>query len=480
MRVITIVGGGSAGLCSALILKIRFPQSIVKVIKSEKICIIGVGESTTEQLLDLMGYCQITPKELIQEADATVKLGVMFENWTPNRYFHNVSAVFAELRIGLYLAAYGSSLDEKQTYTTNPLYKYNELYADDTENIDHPHQFHLNTYKFNELLIKKCLEKGVEIIEDEILDVKVENDNITELVGEKSIYKSDFYIDCTGMKRLLISKLGAKWESYEKYFKLNEAISFSTEDTDTYNVYTVARAMKYGWMWSIPTYGRWGNGYCFDNRYINKEQAQEEVEKFLGKKIEIARNIKFKPGKVDKAWIGNCVAIGLSSNFLEPLEATSIGLTLNQIFLLNHYITNYTHLDIEDYNNKFNIIVENVRDFIFLHYMIDKDDTQFWKDIQNIEPPESLKRNLDKWKNRLPIQEDFGNLGYQIFSDLNFTSVLLGTGFWKDKQKLKDEWNSYSPDIRKYIRLKITEELNFINYKAKLPHKEFLDIVRKS
>ena len=104
MRVITIVGGGSAGLCSALILKIRFPQSVVKVIKSEKIGIIGVGESTTEQLLDLMGYCQITPKELIQEADATVKLGVMFENWTPNRYFHNVSAVFAELRIGLYLS----------------------------------------------------------------------------------------------------------------------------------------------------------------------------------------------------------------------------------------------------------------------------------------------------------------------------------------------------------------------------------------
>ena len=121
-----------------------------------------------------------------------------------------------------------------------------------------------------------------------------------------------------------MSKLGAKWNSYNKYLKMNEAIAFQTEDTDNYNTYTLARAMDYGWMWRIPVYGRWGNGYIFNNEYINAGQAKKEVEKLLGREINVARNIKFDPGSLDRVWIKNCLAVGLSANFVEPLEATSI------------------------------------------------------------------------------------------------------------------------------------------------------------
>ena len=165
-------------------------------------------------------------------------------------------------------------------------------------------------------------------------------------------YQSDFYIDCTGFKKLLISKLGAKWVSYKKYLPMNEAIAFATKDTKEYPPYTLANAMKAGWMWRIPTQGRWGNGYVFNNKYINAKEAQKECEKYLGHSIKVAKNIKFEAGVLDKVWIGNCVAIGLSSSFIEPLEASSIGISIQQSFLLMHLITNYYKNDIDLYNKK--------------------------------------------------------------------------------------------------------------------------------
>ena len=114
---------------------------------------------------------------------------------------------------------------------------------------------------------------------------------------------------------------------------MNQAIAFPTEDTDAYNTYSLARAMKYGWMWRTPTNGRGGNGYIFNNTYIDSKQAQEEIEGVFGRPVNIFKDIKFDPGSLDKVWIKNCLAIGLSANFLEPLHATSIGSVISQVML---------------------------------------------------------------------------------------------------------------------------------------------------
>jgi len=482
IETITIVGGGTAGLISALILKNRFSNLNIKIIKSDKIGIIGVGEGSTEHFAQFMDFCGISETDLIRECDSTIKWGVLFEGWTPKNYFHNILRIHTEsLKYGQYYAGYAHHIknNDEQLKSTDDKHINNTIYKNDlTNNLNVSSQYHFNTFKLNEYLIKRCKQIKIEIYEDEIVDVNIENDTIKEIKGNKNSYKSDFFIDCTGLKRLLISKLGAEWKSFKEHLTVNEAIAFQTEDTENYNTYTLAKAMNYGWMWRIPVYGRWGNGYVYNNNYINADQAKKEVEDLLGKKIEVAKNIKFDPGRLDKVWIGNCVAIGLSANFVEPLEATSIGTSIQQTFLLMHLITNYSTKDVETYNKKVESIMLNIRDFIFLHYMVDKDNSDFWKDIKKIKPPKTLKNKLDVWQYRLPIEEDFLDTRYLLFYPHNFIMVMYGLGMINNEY-IKNEYDSLNPMIHLTIQAILTKRKNDLSKNELITHKEFLTKKRK-
>jgi tryptophan halogenase len=225
-------------------------------------------------------------------------------------------------------------------------------------------------------------------------------------------------------------------------------------------------------MWRIPTQGRWGNGYVFNNKYINAEKAKKECEDYLGFKVEIAKNIKFEAGTLDKAWIGNCVAIGLSSSFIEPLEATSIGTSIQQSFLLTHLLINYKQTDIDLYNERFKDIVENIRDFVVLHYMTDRKDSKFWKELK-LKLPNTLKNNLKKWKHRLPIKEDFAG-GYKLFGDHNF-AVLLKELNLVDKKSIIKEYEMLSDFYKNYIKESMINHINYTYHnKNIISHKENL------
>lgn len=479
MNKITIVGGGTAGLASALILRARFPHKQIDIIKSDKIGIIGVGEGSTEHWKEFMEFCNISPFELIKKADATIKLGVMFEGWTEKPYFHSVTSLLHKTRFGQYQAAFGHLINSNvsQLDSSDQFHVHNEMALHSLGPKFYANQFHFNTFKLNELLIEKCKERNITIINDEINDVIVENGKIKELVGkDKNKYQSDFWIDSTGFKRLLITKLGAKWKNYNDYLKLNHAIAFQTEDTDNYNVYTLAKAMKYGWMWRIPVNGRWGNGYIFDDTLIDAKQAKKEVEELLGREVTIGRDIKFEAGAIDKPWVGNCVAVGLSANFIEPLEATSIGTSLNQMFLLIHLIENHKQVDIDIYNDKVKSIMENIRDFVFVHYMVKRKDTEFWKKVTSLEPPETLKKNLEKWKHRLPIKEDFNQTEYYLFFEQNWASVLWGLDLF-DKESIKKEYEVFSDDWKNYV-IEEVERWKKSYLTPCVPHKDFLKLVR--
>ena len=198
VKKISIVGGGTAGLISALILHTRFPDKNIQVIKSDNIGIIGVGEGTTEHWREFMNFCDITPDELIKECDATIKMGVMFEGWTEKPYYHDIPAFHINHKFGQYLASFGLKLNEDadQVKTTHLNYEDNKI---NLSNIDDfvINQFHFNTFKLNEFLLKKCKSRGIEIFEDEIIEVEITNSGIDSLVGKKQVYKSDFYIDGT-------------------------------------------------------------------------------------------------------------------------------------------------------------------------------------------------------------------------------------------------------------------------------------------
>jgi|TARA_R110000803_G_scaffold92541_1_gene160050 tryptophan halogenase len=461
---IAVVGSGTAGLIAAITLKNRFQNFQVDVIKSDKIGIIGVGEGSTEHWRSFCEFNNISLKELIKETDATFKYGIMFSDWTDKNYFHYVDTDLSNLKLGQYLAGYGfcvkNNLDSKKY--TYPFCWDNKISLDNLSN-----QFHFNTTKLNNFLIKKCKEVGVNFFEDEIKEIVVTN-KIEYLKGNK-YYEYDFYIDCTGFKKILISKLGAKWISYKEYLPMNEAIAFPTEDTDEYPPYTLAKAMSAGWMWRIPTNGRWGNGYVYNNNYLNCDEAQKECENFLGKNINIAKNIKFEAGSLDKAWISNCVAIGLSSSFIEPLEASSIGTSIQQTFLLIHLINNYQQKDIDMYNKKFSSIVENIRDFVLLHYLCGKKDSKFWREFKP-KLPDSLKDILEKSKSRLLIKEDFDN-EFLLFTEENFTVVLKELNLINLK-KISNEYDNLSKNLKTFTEKHVTEILN--KKHNIISHKQFL------
>lgn len=488
MNSILIAGGGTAGFITALILRVKLNKDIkIKMLVPKSIGIIGVGEGSTEHFDSFLKFINTDKTNFIIKTDATMKSGIRFKDWTKNEYMHALAAGFTD-STGLDTITFQHIMSNNihPKYTTD-YYTWNSLVGDFYDPYGNKlsyggyNQFHFNTFKLNEHLTNLAKLYDIEIIDDEIVDVIIGEKGIEKLKGKKEEHKADFYIDSTGFNRVLISKLGAKWVSYSKYLKLKEAIAFPTEDEPEYNMYTVAQAMKYGWMWKIPVWGRHGNGYIYDTDYIDKEKAVEEVEKFLGKKIEVARHIKFTPGALDNVWIKNCVAVGLSANFIEPLEATSIGTSINQAFILMHTISSYNETTINSYNKTVRDMMENTRDFVSLHYITERNDTQFWKDVKHVEVSDKLKSYLEIWKNRLITTFDMSDGVYDLFHSNNFNQIayahnLINTENLKKHYKALDKvivesalqlsWNSL-------LQSKVAKSVPYLN------HKEYIEQMRK-
>lgn len=482
VKKLLVVGAGSAGLISALILKTRLNIDI-DVLYSKDIGIIGVGEGSTEHFRNFMSFVNIDQYDLIKKTDATYKSGIMFKNWTTKEdYLHTTSSPYDSL-VGQYHHVYAGLISNNQSKLTHEYY-YNseiELYFLNKRHEWPFSQFHFNTHKLNEYLIQICKSRGIGFIEDEIQNIVLsEVGNIFELIGSKNTYKYDFYVDCTGFRRILMNKLNAKWKSYRKYLKMNSAIVFPIENStdQNLNLWTLSQAMNNGWLFRIPVWGRYGNGYIFDDDYADAESCKDEVETYLNKKIEIAKEIKFDPGSLENVWIKNCCAMGLSGSFFEPLEASSIGTTIQQAFLLMHLLPNYDEKIIKKYNKYATDIFENILEFISLHYLTDRRDTKFWTDVSGIEIPQSLSSKLDVWKNKLPIAEDFSNLSrYILFDQTNFILVMNGMNLF-NRESIRKEFYAQNVNIVESSQNIISSELNHEKFCEKIKHKEFISFIR--
>lgn len=478
---ISVVGGGTAGFVAALILNTRFPNIKIEIIRSKKIGIIGVGEGSTEHWNEFIQYIGVNWKAVVKHCDATFKSGIMFKGWGNPDFLHSTSPD-SELKNGQYQMIYGKVIGEnKSGQLLNPALTWeNKLYRHSLD-AGHPpyNQYHFNTNKLNDFLTHVAELKGINIIDDEILDITLtESGDIDSLIGESKNYKSDFYIDSTGFKKILIEKLGAKWQSYSKYLKMKSAIVFPQGDTEEYNIYTTAQAMDHGWMFNIPVWGRSGNGYIFDSDFITADRAQDEVEKFLGNKIDIGKHLTFDPGALDRVWIKNCCAIGLSASFVEPLEATSIGTSIQQAFLLMHRLPNYTEQTIDRYNKDITDILENIRDFVILHYITGKTNSEFWKSIDNMQLPERLSENIKKWRTNLPILDDFrGVTDYILFRDTHYTHILKGLNLF-NKDAIRFEYEMMHPKMKEHAESAIRDFRTEQMLNPKIGHKEFISRIR--
>lgn len=481
---ICVVGGGTAGFVAALILKKSYPDFTVDVIRSSKIGTIGVGEGSTEHWSAFMDFIGIQAGDLIKNTDATFKSGIMFQDWSNRDFLQSVHDPFVSEHLGLPMMLAKLIKDNPHPkelvgeYTWNSHLPFNKFME---ENINETgvSQYHFNTHKLNDFLTAKAMDLGCNIMDDEIEDV-VLNDfgAVRKLQSKTNTYEYDFYVDCTGFSRLLISKLGAKWQSYSKYLKMKEAIVFPTEEEEELPLWTVARAMNSGWMFRIPVWGRKGNGYIFDSEFITPEEAHREAESYLGHGVEVAKHLKFDPGALDKPWIKNVCAVGLSASFVEPLEASSIGTSINQSFLLASRIVNYNKNSIDRYNKEVEAIMNNIRDFIVLHYITNRTDTEFWKSLQTAEIPDSLANNLDMWKTRLPISDDFTDCTSKIlFNEYNYILVLYGLGLI-DTESVGKQYESIPREAKFFADQQLASKLEHDKLRV-IPHKMMIDLIRR-
>jgi tryptophan halogenase len=264
------------------------------------------------------------------------------------------------------------------------------------------------------------MKNGVKVI-----DAEIESLNRNSLTGELSSVQTtignidaDFWIDCSGFSRVLIKPMGGDWVSYKDYLPVNGAIPYihPFEKDEDVKLETLAWAMPNGWMWQIPTQERYGCGYVYSDMFTTYDKAVDELIKTTGRKIEPLRNLKFDVGRCKNFWVKNVVAVGLSAGFVEPLEATSIHATIVQLDVLSSNLLNFVptteHIiyesNIKRYNEFFGKLFDDIKDLIQIHYMTDREDTDFWKYCKyTMKRTDKVKEILEISKHRAPSMLDF-------------------------------------------------------------------------
>lgn len=433
-----VVGSGTAGLITSIVLRQAFPYSSITNVASSKVGIVGVGEGSTEHWRSFMDKCDIGVEELILNTGATHKYGIRFENWTNRRpdYFHSIAGVEEVNAWGL-IGEYMSFIENDKSITSQTgsigLIQ-NKIAREGLHN--NTNQYHFDTFLLNDFLVGVCFKRMIKFIDDEVVSLSfdAENGHITSAtLASSAEVTADVWIDATGFRRELMSKMNNNtWESFSNYLLVDSAIAFPTESdpSNTIRPYTRARAASSGWAWEIPTQTRRGNGYVYSSAHISEDEAIEEARKLTGyHDVQPARSFKFDPGYYKSQWVKNCVCVGLASSFVEPLEATSIGSTIVQAMHIAQYASSYVHGAeklVADYNKKMELMMLNIRDMIRLHYISDRQDTQFWKDVSHAPVPDSLTALLHLWEERSPGYLDVPIDGYSLFTTKHFVHVAQG------------------------------------------------------
>ena len=470
-RNIVILGGGTAGWLTALFMKKCLPDYNVTVVRSKEVGIIGVGEATTPVFLSMLKQLNIDVRDVLIETNGTVKNGINFENWNGDgkKYFHGfverksthgVNDIFSHESFDFYLKnAINQKLDfNEYTYSAKLSYE-NKI---DLGGISFA--VHFDTNLFSEFLEKQGILRGINIIEGEVEQIATDENNfvIGLILQDGQNVPVDFIFDCSGLARMIIGKhYNATWKSYRKHLPMKKAIPFHLPYGDNLPPYTGAIAMKYGWIWQIPLKHRYGCGYVFDSDYIDENQALQEAKEYFKTDIPMGRVIDFEAGRYETFWVKNCIAVGLASCFIEPLESTSIMLTCRQLMYFAHFLNELLRCDeisIQRFNDLCNELMDDTLHFVYLHYLTKREDSDFWKNFRNSYPvPEGFVEKLELLKTANIRTEDVSVRA--MFGLSSYLQVCHGLGlFERDFENLN--FTKISPTIEHYkqvIDLAVTQ-----------------------
>ncbi len=496
---IVIVGGGTAGWLAALYISKVHTNNEVTVIESSDIGIIGAGEGSTSLLAEIVSNKQFdfgcNEREFIIKTGATMKYGIRHKGWTNNINQSYVGPIdgsttwHQNVDVNFLHAASQLPLDEIHRSSAGGFLiknKKSSFSRDFSEQID-AHAYHFDAHKVGQYFKEICESNGVKCINNEVVDVILnEQGCISELLlKDAEKISGDFFIDATGFKRALISKVGSEWISYKKWLPVNAALPFQIKykEDEVVEPTTLAWAHKAGWMWRIPVKERYGAGYVFSDEFTTPEQAQAEIEQSLGHEIEPIRLLKFDTGRLDKFWNKNCLAIGLSSAFTEPLEAMSIHST---IVMLRWFVLDFLRDTVDNtinlgnqklYNARCDNMFETFKDFLVMHYQGGRSDSEFWKYISSgATQTDFVKNMIESCKSRVPTTRDFdifwGSAGWPLWS-----FVMAGTGVLKP-EVVSNELKFYNLENYAAKTFNETEEFIINKFSGLLDNQEFLNILR--
>jgi len=495
---IVICGGGTAGWLAALMIKkIQKHSHDITVIESSKIGIIGAGEGSTGYLTDIIQGNTwdygCNEEDFFKETGATIKLGIEHRDWSKigKQYIAPIDRTVGENLCDSILLDTIASERALHTASMNGYHiEHNSssfFFEENELKNNHIHAYHFDAHLVGKYLKKIC-GTSITHIDSIIHHVNLDlNGYVHSLTCDDNMeIKGDFFIDATGFSKKFATPLKNKWVSYKNNLPVNTAMPFLipyTKDEQIKPV-TVAWAQKNGWMWQIPIQTRKGCGYVFDDNFISHENTQKEIETVLGIKIEPIKFLKFESGRAEKAWIKNCLSIGLASAFAEPLEATSIHSTIVQ---LQNFVFDYLKDTKEDtcnegsisqYNRKTSKMYDDFKEFLVLHYAGKRTDSEFWKWINTGETlTPFIKDIIEMQKSRcLKSSDILAYYGYAGASLYNW--ILAGLGYLNKELALK-ELNFYnSTDAAKDLWL--VHEYNMSNNVSKcINNTVFINNIKK-
>ncbi|MCY4296452.1 MAG: tryptophan 7-halogenase [Gammaproteobacteria bacterium] len=440
---VVIAGGGTAGWMAAALLARTMGSTIgIRLIESEQIGTVGVGEATIPPIREFNRVLGIDENDFLRRTQGTFKLGIEFRDWgrPGDRYMHAFGEVGRDLGMGgfhqYWLRAkreghggrfWDYSVNEAAALA-NRFSLANQLPGSPLQGIVHAYHFDAALYA---LYLREFSEKlGVTRIEGKINQVErnPETGFIQSLLLESGQrVAGELFIDCTGFRGLLIGgALGVEYEDWSHWLPCNRAVAVPSEPVKPLGAYTRASARAAGWQWRIPLQHRIGNGHVYCGDYLSDDEATAILLANLdGRALDEPRLLRFTTGRRKQFWHKNCVALGLASGFMEPLESTSIHLIQTSVSWLVRLFPDlrFERANIDEFNRKCLFDFDRIRDFLVLHYQLnEKDELPFWRDRRHAPAPARLKHRLELFKAGGGVYRELG----ELFTETAWLQVLFG------------------------------------------------------
>jgi tryptophan 7-halogenase len=483
-----IVGGGTAGWMTAALLGrvLGKTGASITLVESPEIDTVGVGEATVPSFVDFLKVLGISEQDFVRKTNATFKLGIRFTDWKTlnHSYWHPFGNTGARIDGQPFFQHWlkshfcGNTKEFTDYAPSAAMAKAHKFYIPDPGT---PNNLTRMGYAlhFDASLVAKYLagysqEHGVKRVLGHVEHVRMHDDGSIKSLDIKhgDSIEADFFFDCSGQRALLMQNaLQVGYLDWRQFLPVNGAAVVQSGNTDDFPPYTESIAHEHGWRWRIPLQSRTGNGYVFCDEYCSQEQAAELLlQNIQGEPLGNPRFLRFRTGKREKMWRKNCVAIGLSSGFLEPLESTSIYLIMRAALNFVQLLPDRVHCQAteDEYNRLMDIEYENIRDFIVMHYCTSqRDDSPFWQSWRHRPIPESLTTKLSLYKSQGQLVRN----DLDLFASDSWHAVLTGMGIYP---------RDYSAAVDASEFNKVTKLLNDVEYSLNhsvsqlLTHREYL------